>query len=154
MHLIRLAPLAALLLAGCATHANRWPTPAFAPTALARVVPMGNPQSCSIVLSRGQAIYGRTQADAPVLYVGKQPIAALQVGQTLCVEVIDGSHSITMSERRLTLPVGFTAPLSYTFPRAQPLHLQYGQTARGANRAPVTYFIEAPAHQQGILLQR
>ncbi len=142
MHLIRFAPLAAILLAGCAAQVTRAPVPAYA---VARVIPMGNPQACSLILHRGQAIVGRTQADAPVLYVDQQPIAPVKAGDSVCVEIIDGTHNILMQERRLGIPVGFSKPLPYTFPRAQPLYLRYGQAVVGKRVTNV--FIESSAEQ-------
>lgn len=146
MHLIRLAPLAALLLAGCATHVQRAPAAAPANVAVARVIPMGSATACSIVLQRGPAVFGRSHADAPVLFVDHQPIATLKVNERLCVEVIDGEHHITMRERRFTIPVGFSNSLPFTFPRPAPLYLEYGQTTQGSRVS--TYFNEtrvAPA---------
>ncbi|QYF92852.1 DUF2846 domain-containing protein [Massilia sp. PAMC28688] len=143
MHLIRLAPLAALLLAGCATHVPRAAAPAA--VAVARVIPLADPQACSIVLYRGTALVGRLHPDAPVLYVDGQPIAPLKVGETLCVEVIDGRHDIVMRERRMTVPVGFSNSLPHKFPGTGPLYLHYGQAASG--KSIVTFFEKSSAER-------
>lgn len=116
----------ALVLGGCATtnvESNRAPT---ASASGVRVNPAGN--DCSVIVYRMNTLFDSLNPVKPHLLVGEEKVATLGVGDSVCLQLPTGKHTIVVKATIMFVPAYTIGQVDVDVsPATSPIYVRYAK---------------------------
>jgi len=100
-------------------------------------------EDCSVHVYRNRTYYGALNPTGPYVYVNGEKLAMLRVGESHCLRLPPGKHSIAIRETFMLMPAKTSGNLQVEVMQGRPIFIRYSKAIAGATIIGTnTYFKE------------
>ncbi len=123
----------AFMLSACATQRPEQPqegkrVPLAAEVSTASVAPSEN---CTVHVYRNKTSFHALNPELPFLYVGEQRIGRLAMGNSHCLRLAPGKHTISVKEPILFMPSYTSGRMEVEVTGTAPIYIRYSKEFSG-----------------------